>query len=115
MQQDFGIRARQKDVPLVLQCLPQFPEIINFPVIYNHQGLIFIEDGLLALFQIDNRQTFMGQTHRTFKKKPLGIGTAVMYEARHPGQQVLIHLPLIVICQADYAAQKMNTPCFMRI
>src|SRR3989337_1747116 len=87
----FGVGIRAEAMYL-FQALAQLLVVVAFAVIDNGDGLIFVEDGLVAAGHIDDRQAAHGQRDPAFFVISLTVRTAMLDSAVHAAQNSSIRL-----------------------
>ena len=88
MDDDFGIGVGAEDVAERFQFGHQLLEIVDFAIEDDDHRAVFVEQGLLAAGQVDDRQPPVPQPHSGLQMQPPLVGTAMELGFVHRVQQV---------------------------
>src|SRR5215813_9164688 len=85
--------------------LRQFPVVVNFAIENNGDIPLFIEDRLMAAFQINDRETSMTEPDVGLDIKALIIRSTMRDHVCHPAQRLFLdRLVVIVMKYTAYSA-----------
>jgi hypothetical protein len=69
------------------QFLSKFGEVVDLTVEHHGDRSVFIKERLMAIREINNRQTAMCQADPGFYMESILIGSPVKLDPVHPGEQ----------------------------
>ena len=102
----FRIRIGGEAVPDGLQGRPQLDIVEDLAIEDDPQGAVFIRDGLVAPFQIDDAQSGASQANLPVQVEAETVGAAVAHHGEHPAQagfqRRLLPLQVINTCNAAH-------------
>jgi len=91
-------------VTSILKPLSQFLKIVDLAIEHNSYRAIFVEDWLMAAFQIDDTQPPHPQSKRSTAEIPLVIGPAMKHRRRHaPNERSRVSRTRPINCSANAA------------
>src|SRR5580698_1268880 len=96
MDDGFGVAARSVAVPFRLKPSSQFSMVVNLAVENDPDVMIFVGQGLVAGFHINNAKPPHGQPDVLFDKETLVIGPAMHDAAVHARQHVSLDVPVAI-------------------
>ena len=77
MKDDFHIRGRTEAVTLFHKLFTERRAVVDLSVAHQHEGIVFIEDWLVARRKIDDAEAGLRHRHGTVPEKPHVIWPAV--------------------------------------
>jgi len=94
MNQDFHITVGIKAMPLGNQAISEFFVIVNFTVADRHDAFIFVEHGLIAAAQVNNRKPPKAEAQPLIKIMPKIVGSPMNQRIGHSFKQRRINSSL---------------------
>ena len=93
MEDGFGVAVRAVAMAAGLEFLPKIAMVVDFAVVDDAQGFVFVRDGLMAGSEVNDAQAAHGQTNVALQEKALVVGAAMDDLTVHGCEGLAAHCP----------------------
>ena len=90
MDDHLRVGARSEPVTLGGELLPQLTVVVDLAVQDDDDGLVLIEDRLIARLEVDDREPLHPESHALLDEGSARIGAAMLDHLAHTRQQLRI-------------------------
>src|SRR5215213_8210326 len=94
VDENFDVAASAKRVSFFDQAASQLAVVIDLAIANDHDGFVFIEEWLVAAFQIDDAQSAKAEADIVFDKVARRVRASMDELVRHLHQKIAVYLAL---------------------